>query len=220
MPPSPTVSTAPNTMPSRGGNGLIFGSFTAKIPQISAPSARISPTNPRPPTLYPPSPDARNDWITAVQNTANAAIAVQKDKIPVGECFKSLIRVFRVRRKYFLLLLAIRCLLIYLHDMFTPIVKSNSDLSLFFYRCRLKQYFYFSPLIKVGIPTQVELNFTFSIFWHRHPGPVCAATAHRPDTPTFHRLYSGKYRPHQNSRFWLQAECIPHSDSVQNSPSL
>ena len=132
MPPSPTVSTAPNTMPSLGGNGLIFGSFTAKIPQINAPSARINPINPRPPTLYPPSPDARNDWITAVQNTASAAIAVQKDKIPVGECFKSLIRVFRVRRKYSLLLLAIRCLLIYLHDMFTPIVKSNSDLSLFF----------------------------------------------------------------------------------------
>ena len=175
MPPSPTVSTAPNTMPSLGGNGLIFGSFTAKIPQINSPIARINPINPRPPTLYPPSPDARNDWITAVQNTASAAIAVQKDKIPVGECFKSLIRVFRVRRKYSLLLLAIRCL----------------------------------------------LNvFALSAFWHRHPGPACAAPAHRPDTPTFHRLYSGKYRPHQSSRFWLQAECIPHSDSVQNSPVL
>ena len=112
IPPSPTVSTAPNAIPSRGGSGLIFGSFTAKMPQISAPSARISPTNPKPPTLYPPSPDARNDWITAVQKTASAAIAVKKDKIPVGEYFKSLIRVFRVRRKYFLLLLAIRCLLI------------------------------------------------------------------------------------------------------------
>ena len=115
IPPSPTVSTAPNAIPSRGGSGLIFGSFTAKMPQISAPSARISPTNPKPPTLYPPSPDARNDWITAVQKTASAAIAVKKDKIPVGEYFKSLIRVFRVRRKYFLLLLAIRCLLIYSH---------------------------------------------------------------------------------------------------------
>ena len=157
-PPRPTVSTAPNTMPSRGGSGLIFGSFTAKIPQISAPSARISPTNPRPPTLYPPSPDARKDWLTAVQNTTKAVIDIKKDKIPVGECFKSLIRVFRVRRKYFLLLLAIRCL----------------------------------------------LNlFAFSAFWHRHPGPAYAASAHKPDTLIFHRLYSGKYRPHQNSRFWL-----------------
>ena len=43
MPPRPTVSTAPNTMPSLGSSGLIFGSFTAKIPQSNAPSARISP---------------------------------------------------------------------------------------------------------------------------------------------------------------------------------